>query len=395
MAKRCSLKVRSTRCLPLDPQGPVTRSRASMKKRPLTPHLRPRTASRRLKKETVVKILTDIDDHAELITAKQSTQSQMRENITNVDKSTLHRSCKGKSIAEWNESSGTSSKGKTNSLKNSDTTSGTTESVGSLDSRLSPEEFRGAEEFSEPPSKDNHVAQTVREQLKEPSETAQHVSTVVTGKKVFRLVSAREKTAECSALERTEKKMKELLKQTVKSIHVKCKKKVKFSSHLDSQIASCDYGQMEEEGSSLCTGMATEQKRLRTPDPPMHTNSSLYHIEENRQVLTSTPLLFREDLVMDLSPVCATPLEEELMRNTTGPFVRSNEIVPASSSSDEFNYYQELFKTLDLCSIIRTPGPELPPRSAKRVPVNEHVWNQVKKLPKDYILRLEEEEEIV
>ncbi|XP_029439680.1 uncharacterized protein LOC115079873 isoform X2 [Rhinatrema bivittatum] len=367
MAKRCSLKVRSTRCLPLDPQGPVTRSRASMKKRPLTPHLRPRTASRRLKKETVVKILTDIDDHAELITAKQSTQSQMRENITNVDKSTLHRSCKGKSIAEWNESSGTSSKGKTNSLKNSDTTSGTTESVGSLDSRLSPEEFRGAEEFSEPPSKDNHVAQTVREQLKEPSETAQHVSTVVTGKKVFRLVSAREKTAECSALERTEKKMKELLKQTVKSIHVKCKKKVKFSSHLDSQIASCDYGQMEEEGSSLCTGMATEQKRLRTPDPPM----------------------------MDLSPVCATPLEEELMRNTTGPFVRSNEIVPASSSSDEFNYYQELFKTLDLCSIIRTPGPELPPRSAKRVPVNEHVWNQVKKLPKDYILRLEEEEEIV
>nr|XP_033783716.1 uncharacterized protein LOC117351923 isoform X6 [Geotrypetes seraphini] len=334
------------------------------------------------KKKAVVETLTKIEESCELNTTyiskltEQSFQLCVVENANEADENTLHQSCRRENFSERSESPPDSSEGMTLPTGVSSflldcldfsPISETTETIKSdLSSGLSPEEFRGAEECSglkrtikspavdwlpyknstllesskalnidlvsqttdlsailDPSSNDNHVDKSLREQLKdERSERTLQVSTIVAGKKVCKLVSAREKTPKQS------KGMCPVLKRPV-------------SKHKSSS-------------------------GLRWT---------------NKQVLTSTPFFHREDLVMDLSPVCTSSLEDELIVNTTGPFVCSSEIVPVHLSRDEFIRYQALFKTLETCSVIRTPESHDPHCPAERFPVDENVLALMKKLP--------------
>ncbi|XP_030068900.1 meiosis-specific kinetochore protein isoform X3 [Microcaecilia unicolor] len=407
----------------------------------------------RFKKTTVVETLNKIEESCELNTTyiskvkEQSFQLCVVENADEADKNTVHQSCREENFSERNESPPGSSEGMTlptgvssflldclDSLPVSETT----EPVNSdINSCLSPEEFRGAEECSdlkrtikshavdwltyknstlldsskalnidlvaqitnlsailEPSSKDNRAEKRLREQLKgESSSTAQHVSTIVAGKKVCKLVSAREKTPKhsksvCPVFERP------VSKDILKSKYIKCKKKVDFSNCLDNEMPSCDVRRSKMEMSNNSTGVTAEGLQVRTSEPEKCKNSSRRILVTNRQVLTSIPFLRREDLVMDLSPVCMSSLEDELMVNTTGPFVCSSEIVPAHLSTDEFTRYQTLFKTLEICSVIRAPESHDPQCSAERFPVDENVLALMKKLPIDDIIRFEDQKQI-
>ncbi|XP_030068899.1 meiosis-specific kinetochore protein isoform X2 [Microcaecilia unicolor] len=425
MANVGSKKVQLARCLSPIPKRSLTRGRRSAMKCSPALHLRPRTVSRRFKKTTVVETLNKIEESCELNTTyiskvkEQSFQLCVVENADEADKNTVHQSCREENFSERNESPPGSSEGMTlptgvssflldclDSLPVSETT----EPVNSdINSCLSPEEFRGAEECSdlkrtikshavdwltyknstlldsskalnidlvaqitnlsailEPSSKDNRAEKRLREQLKgESSSTAQHVSTIVAGKKVCKLVSAREKTPKhsksvCPVFERP------VSKDILKSKYIKCKKKVDFSNCLDNEMPSCDVRRSKMEMSNNSTGVTAEGLQVRTSEPEK----------------------------MDLSPVCMSSLEDELMVNTTGPFVCSSEIVPAHLSTDEFTRYQTLFKTLEICSVIRAPESHDPQCSAERFPVDENVLALMKKLPIDDIIRFEDQKQI-
>nr|XP_033783711.1 meiosis-specific kinetochore protein-like isoform X2 [Geotrypetes seraphini] len=391
------------------------------------------------KKKAVVETLTKIEESCELNTTyiskltEQSFQLCVVENANEADENTLHQSCRRENFSERSESPPDSSEGMTLPTGVSSflldcldfsPISETTETIKSdLSSGLSPEEFRGAEECSglkrtikspavdwlpyknstllesskalnidlvsqttdlsailDPSSNDNHVDKSLREQLKdERSERTLQVSTIVAGKKVCKLVSAREKTPKqskgmCPVLKRP------VSKDILKSKYIKCKKRVNSSSHLDNEMPSCDVGRSQTEMSNNSAGVITQRLHTRTSEPHKHKSSSGLRWT-NKQVLTSTPFFHREDLVMDLSPVCTSSLEDELIVNTTGPFVCSSEIVPVHLSRDEFIRYQALFKTLETCSVIRTPESHDPHCPAERFPVDENVLALMKKLP--------------
>ncbi|XP_041337746.1 meiosis-specific kinetochore protein isoform X2 [Pyrgilauda ruficollis] len=98
-------------------------------------------------------------------------------------------------------------------------------------------------------------------------------------------------------------------------------------------------------------------------------------------------------VVLSLSPVCKASPGEDLFLNTTGPFVNSEEIVPASLSSEkeiipqspeEKNILKPLCERREICSIVRL-SPEPRPSRLHQVPVNSKKFCLPKGLPEDII----------
>ncbi|KAM4764126.1 meiosis-specific kinetochore protein isoform 8-T9 [Cyanocitta cristata] len=148
-------------------------------------------------------------------------------------------------------------------------------------------------------------------------------------------------------------------------------------------------------GKKLCKITAA---RERTPDLKSGMRCSSPLGPESKQ-MTSTMLIMEENKVLknpgnaqpleldlSLSPVCKASPGEDLFPNTTGPFVNSEEIVPASLSSEkeiipqspeEKNILKPLCDRREVCSIIRmSPGQR--PSQLQQVPVN---WKEFR-LPK-------------
>ncbi|XP_048175745.1 meiosis-specific kinetochore protein isoform X4 [Corvus hawaiiensis] len=155
-------------------------------------------------------------------------------------------------------------------------------------------------------------------------------------------------------------------------------------------------------GKKLCKITAA---RERTPDLKSGMRCSSPLGPESKQ-MTSTMLIMEENKVLknpgnaqpleldlSLSPVCKASPGEDLFPNTTGPFVNSEEIVPASLSSEkeiipqspeEKNILKPLCDRREVCSIIRmSPGQR--PSQLQQVPVNWKEFHLPKGVPEDTI----------
>ncbi|XP_041870500.1 meiosis-specific kinetochore protein isoform X4 [Corvus kubaryi] len=155
-------------------------------------------------------------------------------------------------------------------------------------------------------------------------------------------------------------------------------------------------------GKKLCKITAA---RERTPDLKSGMRCSSPLGPESKQ-MTSTMLIMEENKVLknpsnaqpleldlSLSPVCKASPGEDLFPNTTGPFVNSEEIVPASLSSEkeiipqspeEQNILKPLCDRREVCSIIRmSPGQR--PSQLQQVPVNWKEFHLPKGVPEDTI----------
>nr|XP_026647196.1 meiosis-specific kinetochore protein isoform X4 [Zonotrichia albicollis] len=157
-------------------------------------------------------------------------------------------------------------------------------------------------------------------------------------------------------------------------------------------------------GKKLCKITAA---RERTPDLKSGMRCSSPLGPESKQ-MTSTMLIMEENKVLknpgnaqpleldlSLSPVCKASPGEDLFLNTTGLFVNSEEIVPASLSSEkemtpqspeEKNILkpQRDRREMEICSIVRM-SPEPRPSRLHQVPVNSKKCYLPKGLPEDSI----------
>ncbi|KAM6055113.1 meiosis-specific kinetochore protein isoform 2-T2 [Theristicus caerulescens] len=194
------------------------------------------------------------------------------------------------------------------------------------------------------------------------------VSTTLAGKKVCKITAGRERTPDlktgmrCSSPLGPERKPDN---QTAKPKRLKCKKKEKDSTTLEEGTSS--FSQLDAPGNTSAKSVG-----LTAEVPPSK----------------------RTDAVMlSLSPVCKASPGEDLFLNTTGPYVNSEEIVPASLSSEkeiipqspeEKNIFKPLCGRQEICSIVRTSPCQRPSR-LHQIPVNTKAFCLPEGVPEDTI----------
>ncbi|XP_050818678.1 meiosis-specific kinetochore protein [Gopherus flavomarginatus] len=225
------------------------------------------------------------------------------------------------------------------------------------------------------------------------------VSTVVAGKQVCKFLPTMEKTPDIkistfSSLPTRPKR--QLDNQIANPKNMKCRKKVKFSSLLKSVTSSCH--QLVSPAERISTEsyeLAAEVLSSKQPAIEMEINSKVLITEKNRQLLTSTAYFQPEELEFNLSPVHKASFGEDLFLNSTGPYVNSEEIAPASLSSEEKTIYQSLHKketqnkksdtkNKEICSIIKT-SPGLRVSMVHRTPANRNTLHPPEGIPEDVI----------
>ncbi|XP_043376533.1 meiosis-specific kinetochore protein isoform X2 [Dermochelys coriacea] len=227
---------------------------------------------------------------------------------------------------------------------------------------------------------DQYVGRESPSKCNKDSSELMNVSTVVAGKQTCKIASTMEKTLDIkrstfSSLRARPKR--QLDNQNANSKNMKCRKKVKFSSLLTSETSSCHQ-------------LASPAE----PDIEMEMNSKVLIAEKNRQLLTSTAYFQPEELEFNLSPVHKASFDEDLFLNSTGPYVNSEEIAPASLSSEE-KIYQSLHnketqnkksntQNKEICSIIKT-SPGLKVSMVHRTPVNRNTLHSPEGIPEDVI----------
>ncbi|KAG6941132.1 meiotic kinetochore factor, partial [Chelydra serpentina] len=186
---------------------------------------------------------------------------------------------------------------------------------------------------------DQYVGRDSPSKCNKDSSELMSVSTVVAGKQVCKIVSTMEKTPDIkintfSSLPARPKR--QLDSQTSNPKNMKCRKKVKFSSLLKSETSSChQLVSPAERISTKSHELTAEVLPSKQPAIEMEMNSKVLITEKNRQLLTSTAYFQPEELEFNLSPVHKASFGEDLFLNSTGPYVNSEEIVPASLSSEE------------------------------------------------------------
>ncbi|OCT88525.1 meiosis-specific kinetochore protein [Xenopus laevis] len=220
----------------------------------------------------------------------------------------------------------------------------------------------------------------------------QHVSTVVSGKKVFKITREKEKTpksdggSEPKCHTRPEKKIQ--IRSCTTDKNIKCKKRVSFSTFLTTEIPSNEHID-QCVGKNIDTSAKTdllEQQKLSLSLTQKQTENTLPASLKQGLVLTSTPFACPEDIKLDLSPVCVTSMEEELIPNASGPFVHSSQIAASSSLSTlKESEKQELHETKQICCIIKAPVCRCTSKILG-IPVAKQSLPTKHKIPKDIIL---------
>ncbi|KAM4764124.1 meiosis-specific kinetochore protein isoform 6-T7 [Cyanocitta cristata] len=191
------------------------------------------------------------------------------------------------------------------------------------------------------------------------SSSALSVSTTLAGKKLCKITAARERTPDLKS-------------------GMRCSSPLGPESKHDNQTAKAK--RMKKKAASF-NPLEEGLSSFRQLDSPGNTSARSNGL--TAEVLPAKPT---DAVVLSLSPVCKASPGEDLFPNTTGPFVNSEEIVPASLSSEkeiipqspeEKNILKPLCDRREVCSIIRmSPGQR--PSQLQQVPVN---WKEFR-LPK-------------
>ncbi|XP_028940705.1 meiosis-specific kinetochore protein, partial [Antrostomus carolinensis] len=214
------------------------------------------------------------------------------------------------------------------------------------------------------------------------------VSTTLAGKKVCKITAARERTPDlktgmrCSSPLGPERKPDN---QTAKPKRLKGKKKGK-----NSEEGTWSFSQLDASAQSV--GVPAEVLLSKQPDAVVPMSSTMLIREENK-ALKNLGCAQPAELDLTLSPVCKASPGEDLFLNTTGPCVNSEEIVPASLSSEkeiipqspgEKNIFQPLCGRQEICSIVRTSPCQRPSR-LRHIPVTTRAFCLPEGVPEDTI----------
>ncbi|XP_078506801.1 meiosis-specific kinetochore protein isoform X2 [Lissotriton helveticus] len=156
-----------------------------------------------------------------------------------------------------------------------------------------------------------------------------HLSTTIAGKPLYKMKHQKENTPKSirRATPSRPVKPRKNHSNTTKTTKPRCKKKVAFSLPVDYRTPSCTRVECSNAPTNASVSEPSENVNIYS-----QAQCSEIIAEKNKALLTSTPFGNQEDLALDISPVHMPTLDEELVPNSTGPFVCSSEIVAASSS---------------------------------------------------------------
>ncbi|XP_057891057.1 meiosis-specific kinetochore protein [Melospiza georgiana] len=225
------------------------------------------------------------------------------------------------------------------------------------------------------------------------SSSALSVSATLAGKKLRKITAARERTPDLKSGLRCSSPIGPESKYGARTAKAKRLKK-KESSFNPFEEGSSSFRQLDapESTSAQSKGLTAEVLPTKPTDAVVQMTSTMLIMEENK-VLKNPGNAQPLELDLSLSPVCKASSGEDLFLNTTGPFVNSEEIVPASLSSEkemtppspeEKNILKPQCDRMEICSIVRF-SPEPRPSRLHRVPVNSKKCYLPKGLPEDSI----------
>ncbi|XP_064581131.1 meiosis-specific kinetochore protein isoform X3 [Zonotrichia leucophrys gambelii] len=200
------------------------------------------------------------------------------------------------------------------------------------------------------------------------SSSALSVSATLAGKKLCKITAARERTPDLKS-------------------GMRCSSPLGPESKYGTRTAKAKRPKKKESSFNPFVEGSSSFRQLDAPE-----NTSARSEGLTAEVLPSKPT---DAVVLSLSPVCKASPGEDLFLNTTGPFVNSEEIVPASLSSEkemtpqspeEKNILKPQCdrREMEICSIVRM-SPEPRPSRLHQVPVNSKKCYLPKGLPEDSI----------
>ncbi|KAM6299766.1 meiosis-specific kinetochore protein [Aegotheles albertisi] len=218
------------------------------------------------------------------------------------------------------------------------------------------------------------------------SSSAVHVSATLSGKKVCKITAARERTPDlktgmrCSSPLGPDRKPDN---QAPKPKRLKCKKKEKNSCLLEEGGTSSS-----GHTSAKPVGVTAGVQPSRGTGTVLPMSSTMLITEENKAIKNLGGAQPAE-LNLSLSPLCKASPGEDLLLNTTGPYVNSEEIVPASlspekeiipPSPEEKNISQPLCSRQEICYIVRTSPCQRSSRR-QRTPAKRKVFHLPEGIP--------------
>ncbi|XP_068061830.1 meiosis-specific kinetochore protein [Anomalospiza imberbis] len=224
------------------------------------------------------------------------------------------------------------------------------------------------------------------------SSSALNSSTTLTGKKLCKITAARERTPDLKSGMRCSSPLGPESKHDNQATIPKRLKK-KESSCNPFEEGSSSFRQLDaSEDTTDSSKELTEVMSAKPRDDVVQMTSTMLIMEENK-VLKNPGNAQPLELDLSLSPVCKASPGEDLFLNTTGPFVNSEEILPASLSSEkeiipqspeEKNILQPPCGRQEICSIVRmSPDPRY--SRLQQVPVNSKKFRLPKGVPEDII----------
>ncbi|XP_075756481.1 meiosis-specific kinetochore protein isoform X2 [Pelodiscus sinensis] len=269
---------------------------------------------------------------------------------------------------------------------------------------------------------DQYVGRESPTKCNKDSSKLMNVSTIVAGKQVGKIMSSTEKTPDAkislfsSVSGRRKRQMPcfrnmfevryvnrslVMLDNQIIPKNMKCRKKVKFSSLLKNETSSCHHLVPAECTLTKSQELMAEMLPSKQLDIEMDMNSKVLITEKHRQLLTSTAYFQPEELevryktLFNLSPVHKTSFGEDLFLNSSGPYVNSEEIAPASLSLEEKTVNQSVHheerqnkklnrKNKEICSIVKT-SPGLVISMGHRIPVNRNMLNPSEGITEDVV----------
>ncbi|XP_030911047.1 meiosis-specific kinetochore protein [Geospiza fortis] len=225
------------------------------------------------------------------------------------------------------------------------------------------------------------------------SSSALSISATLAGKKLCKITAARERTPDLKSGMRCSSPLGPESKYDTRTAKAKRLKK-KESRFNPFEEGSSSFRQLDapENTSARSKGLTAEVLPTKPTDAVVQMTSTMLIMEENK-VLKNPGNAQPLELNLSLSPVCKASPGEDLFLNTTGPFINSEEIVPASLSSEkemipqspgEKNILKPQCDRREICSIVRM-SPDPRPSWLQQVPVNSKKFCHPKGLPEDSI----------
>nr|XP_030140138.3 meiosis-specific kinetochore protein isoform X1 [Taeniopygia guttata] len=224
------------------------------------------------------------------------------------------------------------------------------------------------------------------------SSSALNISATLAGKKLCKITAARERTPDLKSGMRCSSPLGPESKHDNRTTKDKRLKKKESSFNLFEGSSSFRHPDASEDTSDSSKELTVEVLPTKRRDAVVQMTSTMLIMEENK-VLKNPGNAQPLELHLSLSPVCKASPGEDLFLNTKGPFVNSEEIVPASLSSEneiipqspeEKNILKPQCDRREICSIVRL-SPDPRPSRLQQVPVRSKKFRRPKGVPNDTI----------